>query len=743
MPSFFPIQTAFHAGEISDRSRGRLDLPLYKFGLARCENLRPTPQGSLLMRAGTEKVRVLTGGDSTRLIRFRMTDTQDYILELAQMKMRIYSILTGAEENVTKRDFAQNGVFDGPGGWTQTANGSTISFDSGQLGLKVDATPVNDHIPRVTQKINFSAAGVALISVKCIKRVGDLAPDASHILRLGTTPGGAEIFETGHEILLAEPVENLVVYALGQLAVVAPGVDYYATLTVDPHVTEPGEMRIAWFDDFHAILEAEAGLDIDTPWTDDQLAALQFEAEPGIDRIIFVHPDVQPWTLRYVEPGWWDYGAVTFSGIPLLDPTYPANGPAWSDENGWPGTVEVYNGRVYLAGWRKARNRFWASRSGTAFDFTTGTNAGDALDYKIATKGSIKWIRGQRTLLAGTDITEHSISGSAGVPDVGDTQIKEESAFGSANMPAINAGTNALFVTSDRRELRALAYDLQTGGWDSKAVTFFAEHLTAERDGSPIREFHHVRHPEGSIVCVLDAGNVIVCAFDPSENVVAWWRVNLPGAQVLTGAVSNGPLGAFFWMVVKRGAALILERLPLADKAGLRYLDASVEGTVVPVPGPPGQAWVPGLEHLANGTVVRVLIDGELLGDFPVVDGYVYLDPEHVGKTAAIGLPFRAKAVTLPLEGGNPGGTAQGFKVHYSDITARLNNSAPPLLNGARAGSGRPFSAPLDTAEPLVTADLSVSSMKVEEGGAITIEQDLPFRTEICALYARAHISKL
>jgi hypothetical protein len=108
-----------------------------------------------------------------------------------------------------------------------------------------------------------------------------------------------------------------------------------------------------------------------------------------------------------------------------------------------------------------------------------------------------------------------------------------------------------------------------------------------------------------------------------------------------------------------------------------------------------------------------------------------------------VGLPYGATATTLPLEGGNPAGTSQGFKVHYTDISVRVNNSAPPILNGSRAGSGRPFSVPLDTVEPLVTGDLKVKNVKTEEGGQITIEQDLPFRTEVCAIYAQASTSKL
>jgi hypothetical protein len=80
---------------------------------------------------------------------------------------------------------------------------------------------------------------------------------------------------------------------------------------------------------------------------------------------------------------------------------------------------------------------------------------------------------------------------------------------------------------------------------------------------------------------------------------------------------------------------------------------------------------------------------------------------------------------------------------HFASITARVSDSVPPLINGARAGDGRPFSVPLDEVEPRVTADLKVQNLGVSEGGIITIEQDLPFRTEVCAIYGQVQMSKV
>jgi hypothetical protein len=127
-----------------------------------------------------------------------------------------------------------------------------------------------------------------------------------------------------------------------------------------------------------------------------------------------------------------------------------------------------------------------------------------------------------------------------------------------------------------------------------------------------------------------------------------------------------------------------------------------------------------------------------------VVGGEVALTEEDAAGTEFYaGLRFTARSVTLPLEGGNPQGTSQGLSVHYSEIAVRLSNSARPLINGERAAGNKPFGNDLDTLEELLTKDVRVAGSEVSEGGQITIEQDEPYRTEICGLFGQAEVSRV
>jgi hypothetical protein len=90
MSVFSPGQVAFSGGELSPRLGGRVESDLYKVGLARCENFRPTPQGSLIMRGGTRTVDALAAG-KVRFIRFLTSWGQEFLLAFSHLALRIYA----------------------------------------------------------------------------------------------------------------------------------------------------------------------------------------------------------------------------------------------------------------------------------------------------------------------------------------------------------------------------------------------------------------------------------------------------------------------------------------------------------------------------------------------------------------------------------------------------------------------------------------------------------------------------
>lgn len=107
-----------------------------------------------------------------------------------------------------------------------------------------------------------------------------------------------------------------------------------------------------------------------------------------------------------------------------------------------------------------------------------------------------------------------------------------------------------------------------------------------------------------------------------------------------------------------------------------------------------------------------------------------------------VGLPYTSQMVTLRPEGGRPEGTAQGTKMRWVKIIVRLNDSAVPLINGRRPlVPSREDTA--DEPEVLRTADVEITNVGGDDSGEITIAQDLPFRTEVLAIFGQLKANEL
>ena len=110
---------------------------------------------------------------------------------------------------------------------------------------------------------------------------------------------------------------------------------------------------------------------------------------------------------------------------------------------------------------------------------------------------------------------------------------------------------------------------------------------------------------------------------------------------------------------------------------------------------------------------------------------------------ANIGIPYTSKAVTLPLEGGNPGGSAQGVMKGRDRIFTRIFSSALPLVNGVRVQDDRTPAQPMNTVEAPRTGDALLANLGVDRFAKITIEQDIPAATQISGVFGRSQVNSL
>lgn len=695
------IQTSFAGGELSESAHGRMESETYKRALAECRNFMALPLGSLLMRAGTWHVdETATAG---RVIPFRASgEADDYIVVLTDGKLRVYSRATGARVDITP-NLVGNGRFDAG---VQAGTGQYVLGSWRESAIAMETV--------VDGAYRFAYNGSVFVALT--QKVATVAGHTYRVRFRARTING----EHGLEVLVGGVLQHTAAtigYAQTfSFDFVAGGANadmmfkpvtagYNVNADPGPNTWIPGT-EIVELDDVSVTDLAGQVAEINAPWSAAQLEALQHDSEPVQNRMVVVHQAVAPQVISFIAPATWEVYPAPFTSQPV----------AWGEGN-WPGAIEVgFQGRMWLGKTPSEPHTFWGSRPGKSFDFTTGANADDAVSWIVSTKGALHWLRGQHILLAGSEVGEHSISGD-GIIAAGNVQVRDESAFGSAPVQGLHIGDQVLFVTRDRRHIRALDYSLERNGWVSQALTFLAGHLTA----GLVKELHFALAPHQTLFALTQTGDIAAFTHDRSEKVLAAWRVDL-GAQVASAGVASGAAGAELWAHVKRGEGrYCVERLPLHE-VDVAYVDAAKSGVVA------GDGTFAGLEHL-EGETVRVLVDGALEADQDVAAGKVTVDVELAGKSITVGLPYRAKARTLP-----PAEAVLGA-ARIAKVGLLLNDSALPLVNGDRAEPDRTPSTPMGTGEPRRSGKTRTAALGWKDGATATIEQDLPFRTEVLAVY--------
>ena len=470
---------------------------------------------------------------------------------------------------------------------------------------------------------------------------------------------------------------------------------------------------------------------------------------------------------------------------------YPSVGEVWQGRL-WMAATPAQGNTVWSS---KSLDRFNLS-SHEKSPPTTGTDQvldSSAIVAPLSTKGRVRWMHGRNMLLVGTDEGEYSITAAGGTVKPSDMQVRQESGFGACSGQSIDVGGQVVYVSRDRRKVRPIDFSLQLQAWVSRDLTFIAEHLTAEG----VQEIHFARDPNGTLIAVLSDGTVACCTHNREEQASAWWTADFggepsdpltfpvydplasyskgdvvsylglyyralravsPGHQpdvsnnhwveiedptvaagvggVCSAAVMNGTEGSVLCMAVQRQGGVYFELWPMSETfSGRAYCDSSLTvGVEDLTPEVDGTVILGGLDHL-EGKTVEVILDGSAEGQQVVTGGEVVLP--RAGVVATVGLPFTARAVTLPPAAPPARGqTALRSFQRWVKLFLRLNDSVLPVVEGERLEGDRSDETPLDSPEPAFTADVGGPvTVDVESQASVVIESDLPLRTEILALF--------
>jgi len=447
------------------------------------------------------------------------------------------------------------------------------------------------------------------------------------------------------------------------------------------------------------------------------------DAASGVAVMILLHNDYVPYVLARTGADSFTLGTITFTGAPT----------EWGANN-YPSIGVIFQERLYLTGCPEQPGQIWASAIGaTSYDyytFTLGVNPTDAFTFTIDSDRAdhIRWLAVEsNSLMIGTDYNEYEMVGQDPDLAIGPTNIKfvRNTNYGSEAVPPIFLGSDLCFVQRGSTKLRAINYSIAKNKKISKDLSIMSEHLFRE---SPVISSGYSNTPDTLGWFLREDGVLIIISYEPETNITGWFVFEL-GANVaddtvitsvaiVEGMVEDSPHTEVFISVqrmIGSDTVVYIERLAwptdeydstpdawYVDSGIVAYADTettpapttlattpapttlattlaptTLATTLAPTTTPPTTT-LRGLEHL-EGETVQVFIRGYRHPDCIVSGGAIDINYE-VSK-ALVGLGYTATLKTIPLEGGNPIGTAIGKIKRISKAQIRLYNTQELTVN--------------------------------------------------------------
>jgi hypothetical protein len=329
----------------------------------------------------------------------------------------------------------------------------------------------------------------------------------------------------------------------------------------------------------------------------------------------------------------------------------------WSAALGYPATIALHEGRLFLGRTATFLQTVWASVSNDFTNFASGSNSGDSFKFTLSgpQNNQIKWMISRQDLIIGTEGAEWLVKSSGPILTPSDVSAKIQTTSGSAGIQPVIIDSSVLHVQRKTRKLRELSFDFVVDSYISPDMTILAEHITS---GGMV-QMAYAEEPLKTLWIVRGDGELLGFTFMKDEQVIAWHRHVAAGsfgsgnAVIESLAVTPHPTDDYdqIWVIVKRTidqdtvrSVEVFKKLFDSDDSGDSWaLDSAAEYNGA------ATTTITGLDHLEGETVsvVNLTTNGSYVGDFTVSGGSITLDNEVTN--ALVGLKYICTVKKLPM----------------------------------------------------------------------------------------------
>ena len=405
---------------------------------------------------------------------------------------------------------------------------------------------------------------------------------------------------------------------------------------------------------------------------------------------------------------------------------------SWSNYRGWPAVVEFHpEDRLVFGNTKTEPYTYWMTRTGSYLDFSRSSPLQD--DDGISSPLPGRMVNGINGLvplsemIALTLSNETSIRSSTGPLSPTTVMNKIHGWEGSYGVRPVVIGNRAIYVQSTGTSVRDLGFDLNSDSFVGADLTIFSNHLFTNYT---IEEIAYQQNPDRIVWAVRSDGILLSMTYMREQEVVAWsWHDTNDGDDLFESVCTiRGSGYDEVWVAVNRDDTRYVERMvkrlastDLEDQffvdCGTTFDDDATTTFTV--------------SQLASKDV-SVLADGVVIsGETVSAGGVLTIDSASV---VQVGLPYNADLETLNVEVNLPDGTAQGRKIHVSNVALRLLNTQGGYIG---RDSDNLFSLNLESRtdydeDVLYSGDHSVSlGAGYAEGGRLFYRQSDPLPVTI------------
>ena len=764
--SFPMMQSTFTGGELSPLAAARIDAQRYYTSVATMENMIASPQGPAIRRPGTRFVAATDSNDAARLMPFRYSADDVYVLEFTDNLMRVYRN-HGLVVNDDNSIYTLATPFDGNEiddlqMW-QSADVCYIA-DGAEWPQKLVRTDHNDwdindapiddgpFLPENLTATTIAASAVTGTDVNLTASTPLFEPNhvggywrLRDLVAIQTVSGTLSLADTNSATVPCQASNNFQWSLSGTLEGTAElQVSYDSGSTRTAYTVASGDGSISTAQE---VYDNDTGQDV--------LLRVRCTERTGgsVKYKLWVHAYMHVGVVKitdYNEPC--EVRCDIVRTLASTDATVRWSEGAWSTKRGFPRAIASYSDRLVLAGTTYQPVRMWFSATGDyeKFDEALGDDA-DSFGYTLgrSEQDPILWLTTQRRrgLLAGTTgsiIEIEPADASVSIHPSNPPTVTNTLALPCSNVPPVVADNILLVLQRNGRKVREVLYSYDADAMIAPDLTLFAEHVT----GGGLTRLAWTSSPYTMAWGVRTDGQVVSLSYDRNYQVVAWSRQRLGGSGFVEDLCAiPGANEDELWLSVRRtvdsNTVRYVEYLAPWD-FGTDQNDAYFVDCGLTYDSSPATTFS-GLSHL-EGTTVAICADGAPVGSTETVaSGSITLD--YAASVVHVGLPFTSTLATVRYDiTGQQGSTWARQKSlrkatvsFLSTLGAKIGPDASHLFEPSFLVPG---AVVYEGPRPLFTGDIeaTLGTSFSTDGAALVIIQDQPMPMTVRAIVAQVEV---